>query len=162
METKIKISRDWENDGILRWKDAQTLDLYNELEEQLGQKPKGFEDEIFFAFSEEQFREGMAKIPADAKGLEIFRFTGGGFGTERAIKALSEHEDAIYKRIETECDPQEVYYYEFNNFESFISWDGDSEAIRKVMYYFGDDVARTIKRKRAFYTIDEIKERANS
>ena len=162
METKIKISRDWENDGMLVWENAQTLDLYNELKEELGQKPKGFEDEIFFAFSEEQFREGMAKIPADAKGLAIFRFVGGGFGTERAIKALSEHEDAIYKRIETECDPQEVYYYEFNNYESFISWEGDSEAICKVMYYFGDDVARTIKRERAFYTIDEIKERANS
>ena len=162
METKIKISRDWENDGMLVWENAQTIELYKSLKEELRRTPKGFENEIFFAFTKKQFQEGMDKLPEDAKNLKIYQFGGVGFGTKRAIDATCKQEDEIYKRIVNECDPQEVYYYEYNNYESCISWSGDENAIRKVMSYFGEEVARTIKRMRAFYTIDEIKERAAS
>ena len=147
---------------MLAWENAHTIELYKSLRDELSTTPKGFEDEIFFAFSDEQFERGISKLPEDAQSLKVYSFGAGCFGTERAIKALFARDNNIYKRIKHECDPQEVYYYEYNNHECCIDWDGDSEAIYKVMRYFGDDVAHTVKRDRAFYTIDEIKKRVES
>ena len=37
-----------------------------------------------------------------------------------------------------------------------ISWDGDAEAIKLVIAYWGEDTARNIKRYSAFKDIDDI------
>lgn len=59
-------------------------------------------------------------------------------------------------RIKNECDPQEVYFYEYNNHECMISWDGDLEAIRLIIDTWGKDVAATIKRYNANSSIEDI------
>ena len=59
-------------------------------------------------------------------------------------------------KIRSECNPQEVYVYEYNNHECCIDWDGDLNAIRIIATVWGEDVARTIKRKNACYPIDSI------
>ena len=42
------------------------------------------------------------------------------------------------------------------------NWDGDEEAIKIIMQYWGEDVARTIRRVRPMYSIEEIVERAQN
>lgn len=42
------------------------------------------------------------------------------------------------------------------------NWDGDEEAIKLILNYWGEDTARGIKRIKANYTIEEIKERDNA
>ena len=48
--------------------------------------------------------------------------------------------------IPKECDPQEVYFYEYNNHECMIAWDGDKEAYDLIVGYWGEEVAKTIER----------------
>jgi len=55
-----------------------------------------------------------------------------------------------------ECDPQEVYCYEYNNHECCIAFDGDIEAIRLVAGIWGVETAKTIKRRSAFYRVEEL------
>ena len=83
------------------------------------------------------------------------------YGTHEGIEALEAYYVGVKERIRTECDPQEVYFYECNNFEYMYNWDGDEEAIKLILDYWGEDVARGIKRIKANYTIEEIKERDN-
>lgn len=59
-------------------------------------------------------------------------------------------------RIKNECDPQEVYCYEYNNHECCIAFDGDIEAIRLVAGIWGVETAKTIKRRSAFYGVEEL------
>lgn len=50
-----------------------------------------------------------------------------------------------------------MYLYEYNNYECCINLDGDKGAIKEVAEIWGWDVDSTIKRMRAFFTIDELK-----
>lgn len=61
--------------------------------------------------------------------------------------------------IKRYCDPQEVYYHEYNNHECCYSCVGDAEAIGVVIDIWGKDVARGLKRFSDCYTIDEIIEK---
>lgn len=54
--------------------------------------------------------------------------------------------DERAKQIPKECDPQEVYFYEWNNHETMYSWDGDYEAIKIILEYFGMEAAMSITR----------------
>ncbi|MDY5812914.1 MAG: hypothetical protein SPJ97_00065 [Bacteroides sp.] len=62
----------------------------------------------------------------------------------------------IRRTIAQECDPQEVYCFEFNNYESAISYDGDMEAMRVVIDFFGMEAAKHINRFCACQSIEEI------
>ena len=53
------------------------------------------------------------------------------------------------KQIPTECDPQEVYFYEYNNHECMFAWDGDKEAVEIIIRHWGKDVAKSLKRYNA-------------
>ena len=64
--------------------------------------------------------------------------------------------DEFAKRVKQECDPQEVYCYEFNNYECMLSWDGDEQAIRLIIDYYGVETARTVRRWNALNSIDYI------
>lgn len=48
--------------------------------------------------------------------------------------------------IAEECDPQEVYFYEYNNHECMYSWEGDKEALDVIREYWGDETAEQIDR----------------
>ena len=78
-----------------------------------------------------------------------------------AIKKLNQENgfnsyDEMKVLIANECDPQEVYFHEFNNFECMYAYDGDEEAIRKVIDFFGVDVAKNIKRYDVVHSIESI------
>ena len=52
----------------------------------------------------------------------------------------------LARRIKEECDPQEVYFWEFNNHETPYGWDGDIEVMRIIVVTWGYDVAIGLKR----------------
>ncbi len=154
MATKCTVERDWNNDGMLKILNDETLDHYNELQKERYEKKH---EGIFWAFSKEQFDKGLEKIkPYREEGDKIVSFCGGGFGTPKAIKKMMEWHDEIDKRIAAECDPQEVYYYEYNNHESCINYEGDTEAIKIIIDYWGPDIARKITRYSKIMTVDQL------
>ena len=120
-------SPDWERDGFLVYENDKTLERYHELRnEQSNVDTKKFD--LFFAFSKEQFSEGL-----------FYEYLAG-----------------IDAKIKAECDPQEVYVYEYNNYECCIAYDGDLEAIKTVLSLFGEEAARKIKRYNATMRVDDL------
>jgi hypothetical protein len=103
-------------------------------------------NECFFAFSKEQFYEGLEKINVE-RDLVLSR-DGGLYGTQKGLEEFFSFYEENHKRVALECDPQEVYDYEFNNHECEISQE-DGPAIDIIVNYFGIDIAKTIKRKYA-------------
>lgn len=153
------VTQNWDNDGHLVITGAETLDLYHEL--RYGKTGQADFDKlgIFCAFSNEQFDEGYAKLVRLGHikdGEKVVRVTNGTFGTREGRAKLIEFYDKVEERIKKECDPQEVYYFEYNNYECCISWDGDLGAIKTIIRTYGPDVARKIKRLRACEEIDAI------
>jgi hypothetical protein len=57
----------------------------------------------------------------------------GSWQRKRFFKFYDDSRAAIPK----ECDPQEVYFYEYNNHECMIAWDGDKEAYDLIVGYGG-------------------------
>ena len=90
------------------------------------------------------------------EGEKLLHIGGGGFATKDGAKRLFEFYESIDAKIKAECDPQEVYVYEYNNHECCIAWDGDLEAIKIVLSLFGEDAARNIKRYRASMNVDNL------
>ena len=155
MNTEFEFAPNWDNDGVLEYKNAKTLKRYRELrDEQSHVDVKKFD--VFFAFSNEQFAEGLKSIRPLSDGEKLVRIGGGGFGTKDGAKRLFEFYESIDAKIKAECDPQEVYVYEYNNHECCIAWDGDLEAIKIVLSLFGEETARKIKRHRASMTVDNL------
>ena len=155
MNAEFEFAPNWDNDGVLEYRNAKTLKRYLELkDEQSNVDMKQFD--VFFAFSNEQFAEGLKSIRPLAEGEKLVRVGAGGFGTKDGAKRLFEFYDGIDAKIKAECDPQEVYVYEYNNHECCISWDGDLEAIRLVISIFGEDAARKINRYNATMTVDNL------
>ena len=107
------------------------------------QEPELFE--CFFAFSDEQFKEGVEKMGLEGK--KIVRAPHDGlFGTREGIAKLLADYDKIDQEIAAECKPQDVYDYEFNNHECEYVGD-DSEAFEIVKCLFGE---RAVEVKRRF------------
>ena len=113
-------------------------------------------NECFFAFSNKQFEEGMKE--KNLEGKTIYRGTAGLFGTYEGLKELMAFYNSISDRISKECNAQEVYDYEFDNHECSYTND-DSEAMMIVLGYFSDEECMKVKRKFAYYGIDELTER---
>lgn len=108
--------------------------------------------DCFFAFSPSQYNEGVAKHNLYDK--KLYNAGMGLIGTYEGIKAFKKFSDDITANITAECDPQEVYDYEFNNHECDYVGD-DKEAIDIVIAYFGIERAKTISRRCAYYPIIE-------
>ena len=149
----INYHLDWEREGHIVIDNPQTIELYHKLKYN-DQPPAG---DYFWAFSMEQFKQQLKAKKLEGKPL--CRVGGGLYGTHEGIEALEAYYASVSERIRTECNPQEVYLYECNNHEYMYNWDGDEEALLLVIKYWGVDTARTIRRVRPVYSIEEIVER---
>lgn len=155
VNSKFAYKSDSSNDGMLSWSNDKTINRYRQIcDERSAIDTTKFD--IFWAFSNQQFADGLKSIRTLKDGEKLVRIGAGGFGTrdgvDRWLKCLREYDD----RIKSECDPQEVYCYEYNNHESFISWDGDMGAIQVIIDIWGIDVAKSINRLSAVYSIEEL------
>ena len=79
---------------------------------------------------------------AGLTSMSVYRY----FGTKDGLAAFFKFYDDSRAAIPKECDPQEVYFYEYNNHECMIAWDGDKEAYDLIVGYWGEEVAKTIER----------------
>lgn len=141
--------RNWDNDGHIEITNPQTTGEYRKLKYDT-HAPEG---EYFFAFSEQQFNEGAKKC----NGKKIYRAKYGLFGTKEGIKKFYDFYVNKDKIIAERCNPQEVYFWEYNNHECMIDgYEGDRAAILIILITWGIDVARKIKRYSAFYSLDQI------
>ena len=147
---------DWDMEGHIVIEQPKTVALYHKLKYD-DQPPAG---DYFWAFSTEQFKQQLKAKKLEGKPL--CRVGGGLYGTHEGIEALETYYASVSERIRTECNPQEVYFYECNNHEYMYNWDGDEEALLLIVKYWGEDVARTIRRVRPMYSIEEIVERAQN
>lgn len=109
--------------------------------------------ECFFAFSNEQIAEGIKKH--NLEGKELFNGIGGLIGTKEGIKKVYAFYDNLNKEIAANCDPQEVYNYEFINHECSYMND-DTDAIKIIAATFGDEIAKTVKRRFAYVKIEDL------
>lgn len=154
---ELRYYRDWENwEGGVRMLNAQTVKRYREIQDE---HPDADKYAVFFAFSKEQFEEGYNGLVEKGfikNGDKVLQSAGGMFGTKEGINAFLGYYEERDKKIPLECDPQEVYFYEYNNHESMLAWDGDLEAIKLVIDYWGADVARKIKRYNANMSVENI------
>lgn len=139
VRTKVQVKQDWDNDGYLRITGAETLKRYSEIREQQHQLPVT-EWGIFFAFSQQQFQEGyqgLVKRCLIKDGDKVKSFGGGAFGLAEGMRRWVMEADALDAKIVEECDPYEVYLYEYNNYECCIDFDGDQRAVEAVLRTFG-------------------------
>ena len=103
--------------------------------------------ECFFAFSNEQLNEGIKCL--NLKGQRIINAGAGLYGTIEGINAFREFYENIKERISKECNPQDVYDYEYLNHECEYTGD-DTEAFEIVQYYFSKDQCKQVKRMFAY------------
>lgn len=114
--------------------------------------------ECFFAFSKEQFNEGVTKH--NLEGKKIYSSQGGLYGTQEGINELMNFYTNVNDRIAKECNPQEVYDYEFDNHECSITCD-DTDAMMIVLGIFTEEQCMNVKRKHGYlnYSIEELTQR---
>ena len=146
---ELRYYRDWGNyDGGVVMLNAQTIDRYKAIK---NEHPDADKCGVFFAFSREQFAEGYKRLVElghikDGDKICQDKDTGA-FGTEAGLAAFFKFYDDSRAAIPKECDPQEVYFYEYNNHECMIAWDGDKDAYDLIVGYWSEEIAKTIKRK---------------
>lgn len=156
MENKdFIIEQNWENDGMLVWHNAKTIKRYKELCNERNTCDLSKFD-MFCAFSNEQFAKNSKTIRPLREGEKYVAFGAGVYGTRDGIEKYLDFSRNISKRITEECDPQEVYCYEYNNYESFIAFDGDVDAIRLIAAIWGQEAASRIKRFSPFYSLKTL------
>lgn len=136
----------YQDNGAVCMLNAQTINRYREIK---NQHPNSDDFGVWWAFSNEQFARGRNLAIKKGKLKPEDKICAGGaglYGTRKAIKeffAAYENRDV---QIPKECDPQEVYFYEYNNHECMIAMDGDQDAYRLIVGYWGEEVASKIKR----------------
>ncbi len=104
---------------------------------------------VFFAFTDKQYDEGynhLVDLGFISKGDKICQCKNGAFGTKESLDAFFDFYIQRDEDIPKKCDPQEVYFYEYNNYECMYAWDGDKEAYNTIVDLWGEDVAKTIVR----------------
>lgn len=134
-----------ECDGCVIMHNAKTITRYKELQEEKS-KRDCYRFDCFFAFSNQQFAEGLKRIRPLKEGEKLVSVGAGMYGTRDGMDKFFAFYKEIDKRIKLYCDPQEVYFYEYNNHESMLSWDGDNEPYKIVSRIWGKDVANNLVR----------------
>ena len=146
----LKVYRNWSHKGAICMENPQTIKRYKELS---NEEPDSQKYGIFWAFSNKQFDEGierMKELGLYQEGQKLYNIGGGGFGTSKElIRQFFDFYKNRRKRMAEECDPQEVYIYEWNNHECMISCD-DHDAFKVVVDIFGKKRANEVVR---FYGI---------
>ena len=141
----LKICKDTENDSIYI-KNPITLARYREL---TNSHPDCDKHGIFWAFSNKQFEEGKAKMKElglYTDGQKIYSIGWGGYGVNKELidKYFSFYENRK-KTIAQECEPQEVYLYEWSNHECGYTCD-DTAAFAITKDIFGKERASKVER----------------
>lgn len=121
----------------------------------------------FWAFSDEQFRQGLRK-----QGLlegfysgEVKIYSGGAglYGTKEGLDLyftdLKEITDATRAEVREKCTPQDVYEVEYDNYECMYDWDGDIRALGRVLHWFGREAVLAVQRRGMNMSIDTALER---
>ncbi len=139
-------------DGILEITGAKTLEKYQQLKYENHAPMEG----CFFAFNKQQYEEGYEEIKhLLSEGEKIVSVGDTGlFGKRECVDRYFDFYDNKNKLIREQCDPQEVYYYEWNNHEICYAND-DEEAIKIIIDIWGEEVAKTIKRIYAAQTVNK-------
>jgi len=128
----------------------KTIKLYEQLCDVNKKSVIDFDDcGLFWAFDDKQFDEGLAKIKERGLFVEgedkLVAIDGGGYLPKKLVPKLKDML-ANSRKTKTECNPQEVYFYEYNNRECMYDWHGEQSAYDEVVYIFGIEIAKTIKR----------------
>lgn len=136
-----------DGDGFIHMLNPQTIKTYRRLRWE--EQPDLTAMEVFFAFSNEQFNEGVKSLTK--RGFitdksEIKRGPAGSFGTLESLTKMMDWYDEQDKKVKAECDPQEVYFWEFNNHETPYGWDGDIEIMKIIVTTWDYDTAVGLKR----------------
>lgn len=140
----------------INMKNPKTIKKYTQINEKYQKMP--FPAGMFCFFSNEQYEQAkkeQLKLGVDVEKEKIYRIGAGVYGTAKAIKAYEKRVEARCEEMR-QCNPQEVYFYEYNNYEAMYNYDGDEDAVKTVINIFGKDVAKTLKRYRVVYTLEEI------
>jgi hypothetical protein len=110
---------------------------------------------VFWAFSNEQFKEGIEKIKASGKinpGEKVARIPAGGFvpskNADAMIKLLKEANDIKKKELKAAKDAKEsAILYELNNHECFYNGNNlDTVAEIFEDIYTMDDIKKVFKK----------------
>lgn len=133
------------DEGEVIMHNAKTISKYKQLNA-VRDHLDCYRYDCFFAFGEEQFKEELRNIRPLKQGEKLISVGAGMYGTRGGLKQYFAACDRITARIKQICDPQEVYFYEYNNHECMLSWDGDIEAYRMIQRIWGDETAETIIR----------------
>lgn len=160
---KLQYRRNWNTDGGIEMLNPLTLNTYFAIK---APEPKAEDYGVFWAFSNDQFEDGYAQLVSLGfikEGDKIVSAASAGFnglfGTFEGIKGYLGFYGDKKKPIREKCDPQEIYFYEFNNHECQIDWDGDASAVECVAEYFGRAAAEALYRVNAQMEVDEILKR---
>lgn len=137
----VSFKRDWERDGYLVIKDAQTIDTYTEL---CKKEYEYSNPEIFFAFDNDEVAEKRKELGLEDK--KIFHYGDGLCGTQEGLRKFKEDMEAIKKEKREKCDPYEVYLYEYNNHECFINYEGDLGPAQIIESIWGKETLDKLKR----------------
>lgn len=148
MRGELRYYLDWDNyDGGIVMLNAQTINRYKAIK---NEHPNADKYGVFFAFSREQFAKGykhLIELGHIKDGDKICQDKDtGACGTKDGLAAFFKFYDDSRAAIPKECDPQEVYFYEYNNHECMLAWDGDKDAYDLIVGYWGEEVASKIVR----------------
>lgn len=154
---ELRYYRDWDKyEGGVIMLNPQTIARYREIKEG---HPCIENYGCFFAFGQEQFNENLAVAISAGRikeGEKIYSHPAGLYGTREGITAYLAWYEERDKAIPAECDPQEVYFYEYNNYECMYDWDGDINAVKAVIGHFGVDAARALAVRFNAVDIDKV------
>ena len=131
--------------GSIRMENAKTINRYLELK---SGEPDTEKYGVFFAFGIDQFEEGRKRLIAKGYLKEGEKVCSAGMGLYGTSEEIDRYLDFYKQRIKLqgqECDPQEVYFYEWNNHECMVSMD-DDPALKLIIDIFGKEAAHKIKR----------------
>ena len=126
-------------------RNARTLKRYQQLQDEK-YHIDCYKYDCFFAFGDKQFAENSKRIRPLREGEKYVSAGAGLYGTRDGLDRFFAAYNAVDEKVKQECDPQEVYFYEYNNHECQISWDGDVEPYRIVKRIWGEETASKLVR----------------
>ena len=111
---------------------------------------------FFFAFGDEQFEKGLIelnkKFNTNLTAKDLVAGFGGMVGVKEDIIEYFNRIDENHKKIPELFSAQDVYDYEFGNYECDYVCD-DEEAINIVVEIFGEDAVKKVKRQYGYKEI---------